>query len=99
MGKLKSKHVIAKENIAKGKELLKELVQERDGLKDTLKNEESNDNYIILSQKSLKESLEVAIYSQKKLEEELSILKDELMDTYDQYFEKEKEQVVFLDLI
>lgn len=53
-------------------------------------------NFSPLSENSLKESLEAALHSQKKLEEELSTLKDEFVDTYDQYFEQAHERVTFL---
>lgn len=49
---------------------------------------------LIILEKSLKEFLEDDLHFKKKLEEELSTLKDELMNTYDSYVE----QVLFLYL-
>lgn len=51
---------------------------------------------LVALEKNLKESLEEAMRYKKKMEEELSMFKDELMNTSDQYFERVNEQIVFL---
>lgn len=48
------------------------------------------------AQTSLNEYLEKDIHSLKELKGELSSLKDDLVATFDQYFERAKEQVSFL---
>lgn len=55
-------------------------------LKEALKKTESEAKELFISEKNLKEFLEASLHSNKKLEEELHVIKDELVDTFDQYF-------------
>lgn len=77
---------------------MKNLTKERDelNLKKALKKVETRAKAFSISENNLKESLEATLISNKKLEEELSLFKDELVETSDQYFERVNEQLSFL---
>lgn len=51
---------------------------------------------LTISEKNLRESLEDDLYSKKKMYEDFSAFKDELMDTSDVYFEWEKKHKAFV---
>lgn len=96
VGDLKVKLTITKESLTKEHKIMKTLVKEQDGMKDTYKKVTSEAKIHALSKKTLKESLKAAYHSQKKLEKEFSTLKDKLVDTFDHYFERAKDLVAFL---
>lgn len=74
---------ISKENFAKGQEIVKTLVKEKEDLKANLKTTVLEAQALVVSEKSPKESLEDVLRLQKKLEGD------------DQYFDRAKEQITF----
>lgn len=52
-------------------------------------------NNSLKKEEDLNEYLKDTFYSKKKLEEDLSAWKDELVDTFDQYFERDKEYISY----
>lgn len=77
---------------------MKNLIKEKEDLTTKLEAVDPNPHDFSCLENSLKESLEDGIYSKKKMEEELPNHKDELVDTYNLYFEGPKEHVAYLYL-
>lgn len=82
LNELKYKLAISKRNISKGREIVRTMVKEKEDLKENLKTAASKVKDLAILEKIFKESLEGALRSQRKLEEDLITLKDELVDTY-----------------
>lgn len=93
---MKSKLVDSQGNFSKGQTIMETLKKENEDLVKKLKEVDLKDRDFSISEKKLKESLEEAIYSKKKWEDEVYSLKDELVDTTDVYFEQANEHAIFL---
>lgn len=73
-------------------------MKEKEDLKSLLKKMVPEARALATSKKSLKVSLEGSLSSMKKHDRELSVLKDELLETLDQYFKWVKAQISFIYL-
>lgn len=101
--KLTSKLTGCQWDNVKGQSIIEVLQKEKETLMTKLQEAKIKDEEFVTSQQKLQVSLDIAPISQKNLEEEVYVLKEDLMQTSNIYFEREKEQVTFfhpgLDLI
>lgn len=75
--------------------MINELKRFETKLKEALKKRKTNAKEPTLLKTSMKEYLEADLIFKKKREEDLSFYKDELVDTTNHCFEREKEHVAF----